>query len=257
MLMPTRMLRAATASPAIALAAVLVLACDPSGVAAPDAALTDDPDPAFARGSSPVIEQHVDLVPLGPAAVAGRAWLTRSADGIWLELEARGDDVEADDAFTTWAVLFHNPAACSGGCGADDLGDPAVGPMVMNFGGGFDADGDAMLEVDEGSAHLDRHSTAGKQVLLPGPDAPPGTRSGVRNPYRVEVHVILRNHGQKEDDPADRADQTSLVGAFCNLDEAGRPDTDVGLPTGADDGCADQAVAIFTPPGAPGANRSN
>lgn len=44
-----------------------------------------------------------------------------------------------------------------------------------------------------------------------------GTGSGVDNPYRAVVHVIIRSHGVAEADPADLAVQTSTFGGFCNL----------------------------------------
>lgn len=231
-----------------ALAALFVVAaCDDPTPVSPDVPTLD-----ASLGSSPTIEQHEDVAPLHgitDADVDGEAWLTRTADGLSVKVEASGDDIEAMDAFTFWAVAFNNPEACeSDPCALSDLFITATGGTVLNFGGGYDMDGDATLAMNEGGGELARVSTEGAQVLIPGPDAPPGLNSGIKNPYRVEVHVILRNHGMKESDAADRAEQTSMVGAFCNLLDEGRDDTD-DIPN---DGCADQGVAIFLPPGAPG-----
>lgn len=234
--------------PVIAGLALGLAACDQAEVIAPDQG--EIPPASAARGNAPVT-QHVDVAPLPPLTdpmIDGMAWLTRSNDGIWLEIdELQGAAIQPMDAFTFWAVIFNNPNGCKGtganaGCGLDDQGRRSAGAMVLNFGGGVDADGDGVLRSDEMTAHLDRLSTAGKQVLVPGPDTPPGQRKGVKNPHKVEVHVIIRNHGPKEADPDDLAEQTSLVGAFCNLFLDARPDRD-----GVADGCEDQGVAIFIP----------
>lgn len=231
------------------LLAVLVLtaACADSPVAPSQLG-----DHLVSPAASPTAEQHVDLMPLGllgNSDIDGEAWLTRTKDGIWLELEAFGDAIEPMDAFTIWAVIFNNPEGCLDGCGADDLFRASAGAMVLNFGGGVDEDGDAELETSEMEAHLERGSTEGKQVLV-SPDFPPGRSMGVKNPWKVEVHVILRNHGLKENNPDDLDDQTSMVGAFCNLPDA--RDTDTPGPPPVFDGCADQGIAVFGPVTAPG-----
>ncbi|MGH7557500.1 MAG: hypothetical protein ACREMD_06935 [Gemmatimonadota bacterium] len=70
----------------------------------------------------------------------------------------------------------------------------------------------------------------GKQVWV-------GDPSGVDNTYRAEVHLVLRDHGVAETDPADLAVQTSTFADFCNL-----PDPPV---VG---GCKNVAAAVFDRP---------
>ena len=182
--------------------------------------------PAFAVGGA-ALTQETNIGPFEPGAVitSGTATLTRDADG--LGLTGHSDDLVDGDAYTIWAAIFDNPMGCEGGpgtCGFTDLGRRQAQATISNFGG-FVVDASQDFE-----SHLTRHD--GSRETLGG-----AGRSGIDNPYRAEVHLIFRSHGEAETDPGNLADQTSLVGAFCNL-----PDI----------GCDDQGLAVFLPPGAPG-----
>ena len=182
--------------------------------------------PAFAVGGA-ALTQETNIGPFEPGAVitSGTATLTRDADG--LGLTGHSDDLVDGDAYTIWAAIFDNPMGCEGGpgtCGLPDLGRRQAQATISNFGG-FVVDASQDFE-----SHLTRHD--GSRETLGG-----AGRSGIDNPYRAEVHLIFRSHGEAETDPGNLADQTSLVGAFCNL-----PDI----------GCNDQGLAVFLPPGAPG-----
>lgn len=227
----------------LALAAgVLALACDDGGVLSPK--LASGPELAAARGNSPVVEQNADAVlTLGVApVVAGSAVLTRTTDGVTMEAALTG--LEDGHAFTFWFVTFDNPRGCKGtgpdaGCGGDDVGRASAQARVVN-GGGDVAEVDPVTGVAVVEGHLARHNADGAQ-MLGGTDASP-----LSNPYRAEIHVIVRSHGLAEEDPADLAQQTSNVAAFCNLEPVGVPPVDAL-------GCMDQGVIIFgrgdQPPG--------
>ena len=181
--------------------------------------------PAFAVGGA-ALTQVTDIVPFDSEVIfSGTATLTRNADGLWLT--GHSDDLVEGDAYTIWAAIFDNPMGCEGGpgtCGFTDLGRRQAQATISNFGG-------FVVGVSKNfESHLTRHD--GSRETLGG-----AGRSGIDNPYRAEVHLIFRSHGVAETDPDDLADQTSLVGAFCNLS---------GMT------CEDQGLAVFLPPGAPG-----
>lgn len=123
-------------------------------------------------------------------------------------------------------MIFDNPAGCKDdGCGLDDLDRRSAQVTLVNGDGFVAGAGTTNFQT-----HLDRHDVGGRQLLL-------GDASGVDNPYRAEVHVIVRSHGEAETDPADLAVPTSTVGGVCNLPVVG---------------CLDVGVAVFPPAPAPG-----
>lgn len=180
---------------------------------------------ASGRGGAEVAQDGA-IEEFGTSAInSGDFTLTRNAKGLWLT--AHSDDFVVDDAYTIWAAIFDNPHGCVGGpgtCGLGDLGVRKAQATISNFGG-FVVDASKDIEV-----HLDRHDASRETLGGLG-------RSGIDNPLRAEVHLIFRSHGMAETDPADVADQTSQVDAFCNL---------------PGDVCEDQAVVVFVPPGPPG-----
>lgn len=138
------------------------------------------------------------------SGVAGTATLTRSIDGLSLAIAA--ENLVTGHAHSVWWAIFDNPEGCKDdGCGVDDLQRRSAQPTLVN-GDGFVA----AAGVDNFQTHLDRHDVGGREVVL-------GDPSGVDNPYRAVVHVIIRSHGVAEADPADLAVQTSTFGGFCNL----------------------------------------
>jgi len=51
-----------------------------------------------------------------------------------VRLATSGLDINA--AYTVWWIVFNNPSACTGGCGADDLGNPATAASAF-YAAGF------------------------------------------------------------------------------------------------------------------------
>ncbi len=212
-------LRPGAASSVICLLVLPLMACDGTTLALDESELT----PAFAVGGAEAT-QGTDMVPFGSGVItSGTATLTRNAEGLWLT--GNSDDLVVGDAYTIWAAIFDNPVGCEGGpgaCGFADLGRRQAQATLSNFGG-FVVDASKDFEN-----HLARHDASRQTLGGAG-------RSGIDNTYRAEVHLIFRSHGVAEADPDDLADQTSMVGAFCNL-----PDV----------GCDDQGLAVFLPPSA-------
>ena len=200
----------------------LVVGCGPTAFG-PDEAI----EGMLASNSrAPVVTQTAPILDdFGTGAgVTGEATMTRTSEGIRVDGSANG--LVAGDTYTLWIAIFENSHGCGEpGCGLSDLGKQRTQATIMNFGG-FVADGTGDFE-----AHLDRHDPGAHQILG-------GTgRPGVDNTYLSELHVILRSHGEAEEDLADLAEQLSMVGAFCNLPTVG---------------CEDQGVMIFNPPVPPG-----
>lgn len=203
-------------------ATLVIAACDRTTVA-PESSVTA---PSFAKGGA-VVNQTGSFFGSGVlGALTGDATLTRNAEALWLT--GQSPDLVEGDAYTVWAAIFENPNACVDGCDGSDLGVRAVQGTISNFGG-FVADASGSFSI-----HLARHDDS--RQLLGGLG-----KGGIDNPYRAEVHFIFRSHGTAETDPQDLAAQTSQVSAFCNLAIPPTPD-----------GCDDQGLIVFLPPGAPG-----
>lgn len=212
---------------AAALATVLAFGCtdQPLPTASSDSPVVGAAFSASGKGGA-VVTQTVDILDTGPGAItSGTATLTRNAKGLWLT--GQSDDLVVGDAYTVWAAIFDNPNGCAGGSGACGGGDFGVreAQATLSVFGGF-----VVGAAKDFAIHLSRHDASRQTLVGLG-------RSGIDNTYRAEVHAIFRSHGVAETDPGDLADQTSMVGAFCNLPVVG---------------CEDQGVAMFSPPGPPG-----
>jgi hypothetical protein len=114
---------------------------------------------------------------------AGAATLYRSKNA--LEMRVASGDLAMDHSYTVWWVIFNNPAACVGGCGADDLPNPAVGAAVFYAAGfvtGMGTSGNVSATIDAGR-------------LPEGIDIETGTGLEPGNGFRAEVHIVIRTHG--------------------------------------------------------------
>jgi hypothetical protein len=168
-------------------------------------------------------------LPIGGSAVSGSASLTRSSLGLWIDLEVEG--LTEGYAYSVWWAIFDNPQGCdANGCDAFDLRNIRQAQGSLVNGGGFVGTTGAVFH----QSHLTRHDPEGKSVEA-------GDPSGVDNPYKAEVHVVIRSHGPAESDPDDLATQTGTFGVFCNL-----PDPPVA------GGCENVGASMFMPPQAPG-----
>ena len=89
------------------------------------------------------------------------------------------DGLTAGNAYTMWFVVFNNPAACVGGCGADDLGRAGVNSSVV-YGAGHVVGG-------EGNNFAGWLGVGDTDGAIAGP--------GLLNSRGAEIHLIIRNHG--------------------------------------------------------------
>jgi len=137
-----------------------------------------------------------------------------------LEVRVATSGLNTNSAYTVWWVVFNNPAACVGGCGPDDLGNPAVDAAVFYAAGfvtGNDGTGNVSAYVNSGvlPAGVDRVLEATGDRLEPG------------NGYGAEVHIVVRGHGAIN--PGHVHEQIGSFNGGCN-------------PT-----CSNQQAAIFPP----------
>jgi hypothetical protein len=126
--------------------------------------------------------------------------LERDSDAVFFDGRARG--LEPGFAYTIWAVVFNDPAACSAGCEGGDLGEPSASILWSGFGGVANPAGklDFAIVLVEGSPP--------GQVLF-GP--------GLTDADQAEIHLIVRSHGPASDDPAVLEAQLSSVGGGCDI----------------------------------------
>lgn len=147
-----------------------------------------------------------------------------------LEMRVATSGLNRNSAYTVWWVIFNNPAACVGGCGADDLGNPAVNAAVV-YAAGFVTgvgDGMGMATTKDETGNVSAYVNAG--ALPVGTDIVPeatGDRLEPGNGYGAEVHVVIRSHGMVT--PGHAHEQIGSFNGGCN-------------PT-----CGNQQAAVFMP----------
>jgi hypothetical protein len=145
-------------------------------------------------------------------------------------------------AYTSWWVIFNNPAACTGvapvsgvegsRCGGsnDDYFNPDVMASVHWITGGV-VKQNGIWGFTAATAVGDDLGEPGTQYIF-GP--------GLVYPATAEVQVVIRYHGPASDDPAALYSQTHSIMGLC---EAGANGVDVGF--GPE--CFNPQVAIFAP----------
>jgi hypothetical protein len=153
----------------------------PSELAASPGELAVSPGSRIAASASGNAADH-DTVPvhLLPSAVdVPGAWstLVRNDNGVTGSVHT--DQLIKGDAYTMWFVVFNNPGACVGGCGADDLGRQGVNSSVV-YATGHVVGG----EGNNFSGWLGVGDTDG---AVAGP--------GLLDPRSAEIHLVIRNHG--------------------------------------------------------------
>ena len=217
----------------LGLSVALTAACSPDDPGLPTAITTTGELPqsvdALASAAAPEVVTELPIGAVSGSAVSGSASLTRSSQGLWIDLEVEG--LTEGYAYSVWWAIFDNPQGCdANGCDAFDLRNIRQAQGSLVNGGGFVGTTGAVFH----QSHLTRHDPEGKSVEA-------GDPSGVDNPYKAEVHVVIRSHGPAESDPDDLATQTGTFGVFCNL-----PDPPVA------GGCENVGASMFMPPQAPG-----
>lgn len=137
------------------------------------------------EGGGPVVYQTANIhdFPGMTTDLGGAATLLRSRQAVDVRLATSGLDINA--AYTVWWIVFNNPSACTGGCGADDLGNPATAASAF-YAAGF-------VTGMDGTANLSAHLSAGR--LPQGIDVLLGSGLMAGNGHRAEIHLIIRSHG--------------------------------------------------------------
>jgi hypothetical protein len=144
-----------------------------------------------------------------------------------LEMRVATSGLDENSAYTVWWVVFNNPEACIGGCGPDDLANPAVNAAVF-YAAGFVTGGDGMGTTEDGTANVSAYVNAG--ALPEGVEVVPeatGDRLERGNGFAAEVHIVVRSHGT-----VNRGHVHEQIGSFNG---------------GCNPGCANQQAAIFMP----------
>ena len=167
-----------------------------------------------------------------------KAELVRMDNGIYMNVKTNG--LEPGHVVTMWYVIFNNPELCSGGeCGEDDVFNlNADGSFILNEDGSppmnMDAweaiqlsllRADGLIVGDDGKAEFRGHLPVGDTIeAVAGP--------GLLDPYKAEVHAVLRDHMEP---------QQEILSEMLNSMNAGCSEIFPGDP------CVDPQFAVFKP----------
>jgi hypothetical protein len=156
-----------------------------------------------ARADQPTYQTANIFQFMNPAnQLGGAATLFRYKQGVEMRIATSGLNPNA--AYTVWWVVFNNPAACVGGCGLDDLSNPAARAAVF-YAAGFVTGADGTGNV---AAYL------GTGALPEGIDVVMGSGLEPGNGYTAEIHVVVRTHGAIN--PGHVAEQIGSFNGACN-----------------------------------------
>lgn len=172
---------------------------------------------AFPASAEPRTYQTTNLFMMGNPAVKkpGGATLIRSRQSVAMRIATSALDMNS--SYTVWWVVFNNPSACVGGCGLDDLGNPAVRAAVFYAAGFVTGIGN--------TGNVSAHAEAG--ALPEGVDVVLGDGLEPGNGFGAEIHLVVRSHGLTAPGSVDQ--QIGSFNGGCN-------------PT-----CTDQQAAMFPP----------
>ncbi len=161
----------------------------------------------------------------------GTSDLTRSNDGVSINIDTTDLPV---GAYSTWWVIFNNPAGCSDGeCGENDVLPPpgtaqAEVSVLWATGGIVGPDRMGHFSASLGLG-LD---AAGGQVIY---------GDGLTNPMGSEIHMIVRYHG-----PAIWSNAEDLLGQMYTFQGQCSPESSLGVGSGAF-GCFDPQATVHMP----------
>jgi len=132
----------------------------------------------------------------------GGATLYRSSQGLEMRIATSG--LLMNSSYTVWWVVFNNPSACVGGCGADDLSNPEVRASVL-YAAGFVT---GLSDTGNVTAHLEAGNLPSGLDVEQGGGLEPG------NGFRAEVHLVVRTHGLTNPGSVDQ--QIGSFNGGCN-----------------------------------------
>ena len=113
----------------------------------------------------------------------GGATLYRGRQSLEMRIATSG--LMMNTSYTVWWVIFNNPSACVGGCGGDDLPNPAVRASVLYAAGfvtGMSDTGNVTARLEAGTPPRGIDIETGN-----------GLRRG--RGFAAEVHLVIRTHG--------------------------------------------------------------
>ena len=187
---------------------------------------------AASNDTSPVfdLQDHGGVFVMNPQT-RGTSDLTRSADGISINIDTTDLPV---GAYSTWWVIFNNPAGCSDGeCGENDVLPPpgtaqAEVSVLWATGGIIGPDRMGHFSASLG---LGLESAAGQVIY----------GDGLTNPMGADVHMIVRYHG-----PAVWSDADALLGQMSSFQGECTPGSSLGVGSGSFD-CFDPQATVHNP----------
>lgn len=160
---------------------------------------------------------NVHPFPAGPDIPGSTSTLVRNSSGVTGTLHTSG--LQAGAAYTLWIVIFNEPENCSGG--VCDLND------VVPFPGNLDAD----VSLVYGSGHIIGQNGKGNFAanLKVGDASGAFFGNGLLDPWKAEIHLVTRSHGQPIPGLVD--EQISSFTGGCSVNMCANDQASIHLPT--------------------------
>jgi hypothetical protein len=153
-----------------------------------------------ALGQVVVRSSSVNVFSGGALVPGASATLVRNSSGVTAAFHTSQLDPGA--VYTVWLVIFNEPDGCSGPCDLADVvpfpGNPAAVVSLVNIGG-------HVIGQNGRSNFGGRLNTGDASTALFGP--------GLLDPFKAEIHIVLRTHGQPIAGMID--DQTASFNGGC------------------------------------------
>lgn len=130
---------------------------------------------------------RVQVTDIDDGRPTGASMLRRTDHGVHALVRTTG--LSRHHAYTVWAVIFNNPAACDGPCGSDDLANPDVGGVSTLLTGKV--------------ARWSRTWFVGRLAV----------GDALTDPKGAEIHFIVRTHGPVI--PELRREQITTLNGGC------------------------------------------
>jgi hypothetical protein len=159
------------------------------------------------------------MTTMGGVVVPGGSILVRTKDGVFATVHAAG--LVEGVAYTAWFVFFQKPEHCATDpCTAADVTNPDVETSLHNIGG-------RVIGAD-GAATFGGFRAVGDAT---SPGGPPGTPNmGLVEPFKAEIHLVVRTHGPASGDPAVLQAQLNMFNGGCPPNTCGNVQVSVHQP---------------------------
>jgi hypothetical protein len=155
--------------------------------------------PAQAESSKTSI-QPLRVVGVGSVVPGTGSILVRTKDGVGMTLHAFG--LTPGNVYTAWFGIFNNPKECATNpCSAADLPNPDVQAVILS--------GSGQIAGEDGTADFGAFRAVGDTSGSAGL----GTGTALENPFKAQIHLVVRSHGPVI--PAMLSDQLSTFDGGC------------------------------------------